>query len=133
MPIERISKQFKDISLSFDINPLNYDLIVIKNETAIARSIRNLVYTLIGERFLNPQLGSNVTRALFESLDSITANVIESEIRTTIDNFEPRVNLTSVKVVPDYDTLEFNVTIVYDIIGIDASRQQLQFALLQNR
>lgn len=133
MPIERISKQFKDISLSFEINPLNYDLIVIKNETAIARSIRNLVYTLIGERFLNPQLGSNVTRALFESLDSITANVIESEIRTTIDNFEPRVNLTSVKVVPDYDTLEFNVTIVYDIIGIDASRQQLQFALLQNR
>lgn len=133
MPIERISKQFKDISLSFEINPLNYDLIVIKNETAIARSIRNLVYTLIGERFLNPQLGSNVTRALFESLDSITANVIESEIRTTIDNFEPRVNLTSVKVVPNYDTLEFNVTIVYDIIGIDASRQQLQFALLQNR
>lgn len=133
MPIERISKQFKDISLSFEINPLNYDLIVIKNETAIARSIRNLVYTLIGERFLNPQLGSNVTRALFESLDSITANVIESEIRTTIDNFEPRVNLTSVKVVPDYDTLEFNVTIIYDIIGIDASRQQLQFALLQNR
>lgn len=133
MPIERISKQFKDISLSFEINPLNYDLIVIKNETAIARSIRNLVYTLIGERFLNPQLGSNVTRALFESLDSITANVIESEIKTTIDNFEPRVNLTSVKVVPDYDTLEFNVTIIYDIIGIDASRQQLQFALLQNR
>lgn len=133
MPIERISKQFKDISLSFDINPINYDLIIIKNETAIARSIRNLVYTLIGERFLNPQLGSNVTRALFESLDSITANIIESEIKTTIDNFEPRVKLTSVKVVPDYDTLEFNVTIIYDIIGIDASRQQLQFALLQNR
>ena len=133
MPIERVSKQFKDISLSFNVNPLNYDLIVIKNETAIARSVRNLVYTTIGERFLNPNLGSNVTRALFESLDSITANVIQSEIKTTIDNYEPRVNLVSVKVTPDYDTLEFNVTITYDIIGIDALRQQLQFALLQSR
>jgi phage baseplate assembly protein W len=133
MPIERVSKQFKDISLSFNVNPLNYDLIVIKNETAIARSVRNLVYTTIGERFLNPNLGSNVTRALFDSLDSITANVIQSEIKTTIDNYEPRVNLVSVKVTPDYDTLEFNVTITYDIIGIDALRQQLQFALLQSR
>jgi len=133
MPIERVSKQFKDISLSFTVNPLNYDLIVIKNETAIARSVRNLVYTTIGERFLNPNLGSNVTRALFDSLDSITANVIQSEIKTTIDNYEPRVNLVSVKVTPDYDTLEFNVTITYDIIGIDALRQQLQFALLQSR
>lgn len=133
MPIERISKQFKDISLSFSVNPLNYDLIVIKNETAISRSIRNLVYTIIGERFLNPNLGSNVTKVLFESLDSITASVIETEIKTTIDNNEPRVNLVSVNVTPDYDTLEFNVTIIYDIIGIDASRQQLQFALLQSR
>jgi phage baseplate assembly protein W len=133
MPIERISKQFKDISLSFSVNPLNYDLVVIKNETAIARSIRNLIYTTLGERFFTPSLGSNVTRALFDSLDSITADVIQSEIKTTIDNYEPRVNLISVNVTPDYDTSEFNVTITYDIIGIDALRQQLQFALLQSR
>jgi phage baseplate assembly protein W len=127
MPIERVSKQFKDISLSFNVNPLNYDLIVIKNETAIARSVRNLVYTTIGERFLNPNLGSNVTRALFDSLDSITANVIQSEIKTTIDNYEPRVNLVSVKVTPDKQVpnkLYISLWGTFEVVTFDPTAQE---------
>jgi phage baseplate assembly protein W len=129
MPVERVSKEFKDISLSLQVNPLNYDLIVIKNETAIARSIRNLVFTLPGEKFFNQTLGSNISQSLFESLDDVSAAAIQDEISNTIRNYEPRVNLISVDVSPNYDTNEFNVTIRYYIVGIDALPQELSFAL----
>jgi phage baseplate assembly protein W len=133
MPVERVSKGFKDISASFQVNPLTYDLIAIKNETAIARSLRNLVLTYQGERFFNPILGSKVSRLLFESVDDITASAIQEEIKTTINNFEPRVNLLSVDVSPDYDNGEFNVTVRYEIVGIDVLPQQLSFALQPTR
>jgi phage baseplate assembly protein W len=133
MPVERVSKGFKDISASFQVNPLTYDLIAIKNETAIARSLRNLVLTYQGERFFNPIFGSKVSRLLFESVDEITASAIQEEITTTINNFEPRVNLLSVDVSPDYDNGEFNVTIRYEIVGIDVLPQQLSFALQPTR
>ena len=119
MPLERISKGFKDISMTFQINPLNYDLIGLKNESAIARSVRNLVFTLPGERFFNENLGSKVSRSLFENMDEISASVIQDEITNTINNYEPRVNLIDVVVSPNYDENEFNVTINYRIVGID--------------
>jgi len=129
MPVERVSQGFRDISMSFKVNPLNDDLIGLKNETAIARSIRNLVLTAPGERFFNPNLGSRVSRSLFENMDEITASVIKDEIENTINNYEPRVDLKSVNVSPNYDDNEFNVTIEYYIIGIDVLPQQLTFAL----
>ena len=133
MPVERLSKDFKDLSMSFQANPLNNDLIAIKNETAIARSIRNLVFTLPGERFFNQNLGSKVSQVIFENMDEITASVIKDEISNTINNYEPRVDLISVDVSPNYDNNEFNVTINYYIVGIDVLPQQLSFALQPTR
>jgi phage baseplate assembly protein W len=133
MPVERVSKGFKDISLSFQINPLNFDLIGIKNETAIARSLRNLVLTFPGERFFNQNIGSRVSRSLFENIDEISANIIRDEIENTINNYEPRVELTSVNVIPNYEEYLFNVNIVYNIVGINVPPQQLTFALEQSR
>jgi phage baseplate assembly protein W len=133
MPLERVSKGFKDISMTFQVNPLTYDLIDIKNETAIARSIRNLVSTIRGERFFDPNLGSGVSKLLFDNMDELTAVTIKDEITTTINNYEPRVRLRSVNVNPNYDENEFNVTITYDIVGIDVLPQQLSFALLPTR
>lgn len=133
MPLERISKGFKDLSLSFQVNPLNYDLIAIKNETAIARSIRNLVFTLPGERFFNPNLGSRVSRVLFDNIDDISASIIKDEISNTIRNYEPRVNLINVVTTPDSENNQFDVTIQYQIIGIDVLPQQLSFALQPTR
>jgi phage baseplate assembly protein W len=133
MPLERISKGFKDISMTFQVNPLNYDLIGLKNESAIARSVRNLVFTLPGERFFNENLGSKVSRSLFENMDEISASVIQDEITNTINNYEPRVNLIDVVVSPNYDENEFNVTINYRIVGIDVLPQQLSFALQPTR
>lgn len=133
MPVERVSKYFKDIGTTFQINPLSSDILTIKNESAIARSLKNLVFTLQGERFFNPDLGSRVSRALFENIDSISASIIQDEIRNTIDTYEPRVNLIDVIVEPNYDNNEFNVTLNYIIIGIGALPQQLSFALQQTR
>ncbi len=133
MPLERVSKGFKDLSMTFQVNPLNYDLIALKNETAIARSVRNLVLTYPGERFFNENLGSKVSRSLFENADQISADVIKDEIKNTIINYEPRVDLISVDVVPNYDEGEFNVTINYKIVGIDVLPQQLSFALQPTR
>jgi phage baseplate assembly protein W len=133
MPVERLSRGFKDISMSFQVNPLNNDLITINNETAIARSVRNLVFTLPGERFFNENLGSKISKSLFENIDEISASIIQDEISNTINNYEPRVDLISVDVSPNYDNNEFNVTINYYIVGIDVLPQQLSFALQPTR
>ena len=129
MPVQRISKTFKDISMSFKVNPLNDDLIAVKNTTAIARSLRNLVLTAPGERFFNENLGSNVNNLLFENMDDVTASSIKDEIENTINNFEPRVKLLRTQVSPNFETLEFDVVITYEIIGVEAQPQQLSFAL----
>jgi len=133
MPLERVSKGFKDLSMTFQVNPINYDLIALKNETAIARSIRNLVLTYPGERFFNQNLGSKVSQSLFENIDDISSSIIKDEIENTIRNYEPRVDLIEVIVAPNYDSNEFNVTINYRIVGIDVLPQQLSFALQPTR
>ena len=133
MPVERVSRGFKDISMSFEVNPINNDIIGVKNDTAIARSIRNLVLTTPGERFFNEDLGSGVSQLLFDTVDDISAAVIRDEVEQTIIRFEPRVKLQDVAVKPNYDNNEFDVTVSYDVIGIDALPQQLNFALQPTR
>ena len=119
--------------MSFETNPLNDDLIGLKNSSAIARSIRNIVFTQPGEKFFNPEFGSRVSESLFENVDTVSALAIEDEIRSSIINFEPRVNLLSTIVVPNPDDNEMNVTIEYEIVGIDIPPQQLEFVLLPTR
>ena len=119
--------------MSFQTNPLNDDLIALKNSSAIARSIRNIVFTQPGEKFFNPDFGSRISESLFENIDDASADVIRDEIRNSIRNFEPRVNLLSVIVRPNFDFNEMNVTIKYEIIGIDIPPQQLDFVLLPTR
>ncbi len=133
MPVQRVSKGFLDVSASFQINPINSDVIVTRNENAIARAIRNLVFTIPGEKPFQPNIGSNVSRLLFENLDRITASSIQSEIENTINNFEPRVSLNEVTVTPNFDNNEFDCVVNYDIIGIDILPQQLSFALQPTR
>ena len=133
MPVERISKGFKDISMSFEINPINNDIIGVKTDTAIARSIRNLIFTVPGERFFNEDLGSKVSQVLFDTVDDISASAIRDEIEDTIIKYEPRVKIKDIRVKPDFDNYTFDVTIVYDVVGIDALTQQLNFALQPTR
>jgi len=133
MPQQRVSQSFKDISMSFETNPLNDDLIGLKNSSAIARSIRNIVFTQPGEKFFNPEFGSRVSESLFENVDDVSAISIRDEIRSSIINYEPRVNLLNVSVNPNPDENEMNVSVKYEIVGIDIPPQQLDFVLLPTR
>ena len=133
MPQQRVKRKFKDISMSFETNPLNNDLIGLKNSSAIARSIRNIVFTQPGEKFFNPEFGSRVSESLFENVDEVSAIAIRDEIRSSIINYEPRVKLFDVRVNPNPDANEMNVTVKYEIVGIDIPPQQLDFVLLPTR
>jgi len=133
MPAQRVSKSFKDISMSFKFNPLSGDLIALKNENAIARAVRNIVLTSPGEKLFDPEFGSNISEILFENVDEITAVSIEDEIRNCLNNYEPRVKLTDVIVNPNFDENQFDVKIIYTIIGTDIPPSQLEFALLPSR
>ena len=129
MPVQRISQSFRDVSASFKVNPITDDLIVVTDASAIARSIRNLIMTVPGERPFNPTLGSNVSRLLFDPMDQMTSMSIRSEIKHTINTFEPRVELLEVIVNPNFDENEYDIIIKFKIIGIEIEPQQLQFAL----
>ena len=119
--------------MSFQVNPLTDDLIVIKNATAIARSLRNLVLTTPGERFFNENLGSQVSNLLFENVDDITAISIRQEIINVIENYEPRVKLMNVSVNANIDSYNMDVKITYEVVGIDIPAQELSFVLIPTR
>ena len=133
MPLERVSSGFKDISMTFQVNPLNFDLIGLKNENAISRSVRNIVFTLPGEKFFDENFGSRISASLFENIDDITADQIVDEITQSLENYEPRVKLLLVRAFPNFDNNSFDVLIQYEIIGADVPPQELQFALQSTR
>ena len=133
MPLERVSQGFKDISASFQSHPLTNDMIGLKNASAIARSIRNIVMTAPGEKFFNPSFGSRISQLLFENLDIITAVAIKDEIENSIRNYEPRVVLENVLVKPDFDNNSYDATVIYRIVGIDVPTQELEFVLQSTR
>ena len=103
MPVQRVSQGFKDISMTFQSNPLNDDLIGLKNANAIARSVRNIVFTLPGEKFFNPYFGSYVSASLFENIDDLSATTIKEEIKNSLDNYEQRVKVRTCTVSPNFD------------------------------
>ena len=133
MAINLISRAFKDISLSFTPHPVTKDLTILKNENAIKKSVRNLVQTIPTERFFNSVLGSEVRDSLFDFVDFGTASVIQDQISNTIENFEPRVDNVSVEVLPRPETNEFEVTVFFEIVGLDVPTQDFTFILEATR
>lgn len=133
MALQRISRSFKDISLSFEPHPVTKDLQILKNESAIRRSVRNIVETIPTERFFNSLLGSQVRSSLFEIVDFGTASIIRDEILTSLENFEERVDNLEVIVDPAPDENSFNVTVLFDIIGQEFPTQEFTFLLEATR
>jgi phage baseplate assembly protein W len=133
MSVTRISRSFKDISLSFEPHPVTKDLPVITDARAIIRSIRNLVETIVTERFFNSTLGSNVRKSLFDFVDYATASVIQQQVVEVISNYEPRVDNLIVQVNPKPDTNEFEIILTFRIIGQDIPVQQYSFILEATR
>ena len=133
MAITRISRAFKDISLSFEPHPVTKDLPVLKNERAIARSVRNIVETIPTEKCFNSLFGSDVYRSLFDFVDFGTATIIQDQIKTSLENFEPRINNVRVEVDPRPDDNNFEVTVIFDIIGQEFPTQEFSFILEATR
>ena len=133
MAIKRVSRAFKDISLSFSPHPVTKDLPILKNESAIRRSVRNIVETIPTEKFFNPDFGSDVYKSLFDFVDFGTANIIQDQIKTAINNFEPRVENVRVEVDPSPDENEFEIVVVYDIVGQEFPTQEYSFILEATR
>jgi len=133
MPTKRISRAFKDISLSFDPHPVTKDLPVLVNERAIIRSIRNLVETIPTERFFNSRLGSDIRKSLFDFVDVGTANAIRTQILNTIKFYDQRVENLRVQVDPRPDDNSFDVIVFFDIVGQDLPSQSFSFILESTR
>ena len=131
--ITRISRAFKDISLSFEPHPVTNDLPILKNERAISRSIRNIVETIPTERFFNSNFGSEVRSSLFGIVDFATLSIIEDQIKTSINTYEPRVGNVQVNVIPELDSNSLEITIIFDIIGQDFPTQEFTFILEATR
>ena len=131
--VQRISRAFKDISLSFDRHPVTNDILNIKNEDAIKKAVRNIVQTVPSERFFNPIFGSDVKTSLFEFVDFGTASLLEDQILVAIENYEPRINNVRVRVDPNADRNEFEIFISYNIVGQEVPPQQFSLILEATR
>ena len=128
-----ISRAFKDISLSFKKHPVTNDVIALKNEDAIKKSVINLCRTRLNERFFNDLLGTSIEDSLFELADGEIGSSIEEEIKTLLNNFEPRIALTNVFVDDQMDNNALYVTIKYDIVGLPIPPQNIEFLLQPSR
>lgn len=128
-----ISRAFRDISLSFKRHPVTNDILVIKNEDAIKRSVQNIVLTIIGEKPFEPLFGSNINSSLFELNTSLEAIGIREQIVTAIRNFEPRVDNLDVSVTIEADTNDMYATIQYDIVGLPLPTQTVDVLLFPAR
>jgi len=117
MATSNVTRQYRDLDLNFTIHPLRKDVNKNLDEIAIVNSIKNIVSTNHYEKPFQPDFGSNVRRMLFENLDTITASALERELEQSINNFEPRVKLLSVKVVPKFDDNAFNVEMQFYILN----------------
>jgi phage baseplate assembly protein W len=133
MPNRKISRAFKDISLSFVPHPITKDLPVLKNEAAIRRSVRNIVLTIPTEKFFNSLFGSDVRGSLFEFIDFGTASVISDQIETSIENFESRVDNLAIEVSPLPQINAFDVKVIFDIVGQEFPTQEYSFLLEATR
>ena len=133
MAIKRISRGFKDISLSFLPHPVTNDLPILLNERAITRSVRNIVETIPTEKFFDSLFGTDVRDSLFENFTNSTATILTDQIRTSILNYEPRVENINVEVdaKPDLNALE--IIIFFDIVGLDVPTQTFSFILEPTR
>jgi phage baseplate assembly protein W len=128
-----ISRSFKDISLSFTRHPVTNDLTILRNEDSIKMSVMNLVRTRIGERFFNNLLGTSIEDSIFELQNTGMGSFLQEEIKSLLNNFEPRIKLRSVDVDEPVDTNDLNISISYDIVGLPFPTQNIEFILQPTR
>ena len=129
----KVSRAFRDISLSFKKHPVTRDVTILRNEDAIKKSVINLTRTRINERFFNELLGTSIADNLFENMGSGLETALEEEISTLLGNYEPRIELNTVYVIANQDSNDLNIQIDYDIVGLPIPSQNIEFLLQPTR
>ena len=127
------SRAFKDINLSFKRHPVTNDVVTIRNEDAIKRSVKNIIFTILGEKPFQPNFGSVISESLFDLSTNLNEVRITDEIRVSLTNYEPRISNILVKVTVRPDSNEMNATVQYDITGISAPPQEVDVLLFPAR
>ena len=127
------SRAFKDINLSFKRHPVTNDVVVIRDEDAIKRSVRNIIFTILGEKPFDPTFGSVMNDSVFELSTSLNEIRISDEITSSLNRFEPRISNIVVTTTVQPDSNELNCTVQYDITGIPAPTQTVDVLLFPAR
>ena len=127
------SRAFKDINLSFKRHPVTNDVVTIRNEDAIKRSVKNIIFTILGEKPIEPNFGSVINESLFDLNTNLNEIRVSDEIRSSLLNYEPRISNIDVTVTVAPDTNEMNCTVQYDITGIPAPTQEVDVLLFPAR
>ena len=127
------SRVFKDINLSFKRHPVTNDVVTISNEDAIKRSVKNIVFTILGEKPFQPNFGSVINNSLFELNTSMNEMRVSDEIKQSLINYEPRIQDIKVTTSIYPDSNELNCTVQYDIVGIPAPTQEVEVLLFPAR
>ena len=127
------SRAFKDINLSFKRHPVTNDVVTIRDEDAIKRSVKNIIFTILGEKPFEPDFGSVMNQALFDLNTNLSEVRISDEIKASLDNYEPRIDNVDVSVSILADSNEMNCTVQYDIVGLPAPTQQVDVLLFPAR
>jgi len=127
------SRAFKDINLSFKRHPVTNDVITVSDEDAIKRSVKNIIFTILGEKPFEPNFGSVMNQSLFDLNTNLSEIRVSDEIKASLDNYEPRINNIDVSVSILADSNEMNCTVQYDIVGIPAPTQTVDVLLFPAR
>ena len=127
------SRTFKDINLSFKRHPVTNDVVSINDEDAIKRSVKNIIFTILGEKPFEPNFGSVINESLFDLNTNLSEVRVSDEIRSSLLNYEPRISNIDVTVTVAPDTNEMNCTVQYDITGIPAPTQEVDVLLFPAR
>ena len=127
------SRAFKDINLSFKRHPVTNDVVTISNEDAIKRSVKNIIFTILGEKPFIPQFGSVINESLFDLNTNLSEIRITDEIKSSLLNYEPRIDNIEVTVQVSPDRNEMNCTVQYDIVGLPAPTQEVDVLLFPAR
>ena len=127
------SRTFKDINLSFKRHPVTNDVLTISDEDAIKKSVKNIVFTILGEKPFQPNFGSVINNSLFELSTSLSEVRVSDEIKQSLLNYEPRIDNVTVYVTVSADSNEMNCTVQYDIVGIPAPTQEVDVLLFPAR
>ena len=127
------SRAFKDINLSFKRHPVTNDVLTIRNEDAIKRSVRNIIFTILGEKPFEPNFGSVISESLFDLNTSLNEVRVSDEIKQSLLNYEPRIDNINVTVTVAPDTNEMNCTVQYEIVGLPTPPQEVDVLLFPAR